>query len=598
MLRDSDAEIRMRTDQELPALKNIHMEAVGGPEALPDQALQTDAQIFYRMALSCLADADHSDTALHYGNDLADTAPAELKPEVRLGMLDRYIKTLPGNDERSRLRREMYQSCRDAVVSGGFVSCDSPVGSGKTTAVMAHLLRQAVKRKARRVFVILPYTNIIRQSADVYRRALVLPGEDPEAVVAEVHHRADYENEDLRQLTALWRAPVVVTTAVAFFETLASNRPSTLRRLHELPGSVIFMDEAHAALPVRLLPLAWRWIHMLQKDWGCYWVFASGSLVRFWTIPELTDLCPEVPELVGDQLRDRLMQYENHRIEFLWRERPLSRPELEDWVTSQPGPRLVIMNTVQSAAVIARDLQKKYGRSHVEHLSTALTAADRSAVIDRIQKRLKDKTDNDWTLVSTSCVEAGVDFSFRSGFREISSLLSLLQTAGRISRGGEYEDAQIWSFSMQDDPMLKRNPDIEHSAIILRSYFEQKRRIEPALSTRAIRDELIQYDKDIEKRERLMKKEKTGSFKTVADEFHVIESNTVPVLVSDRIAEQVIRGKGDWRLIQKHTVSISQYKLRDWGVAEIRPGLYRWNLAYDNFVGYMAGVMDCMNLIL
>ena len=38
-------------------------------------------------------------------------------------------------------------------------------------------------------------------------------------VVAELHHRADFENENIRHLTALWRAPIIVTTAVAF-ETL------------------------------------------------------------------------------------------------------------------------------------------------------------------------------------------------------------------------------------------------------------------------------------------------------------------------------------------------------------------------------------------
>ena len=117
-----------------------------------------------------------------------------------------------------------------------------------------------------------------------------LPGEEPETVVAELHCKADFEDEDTRYLTSLWRAPIIVTTAVAFFETLASNRPGTLRRLHELPGSIIFMDEAHAALPLKLLPLAWHWMKVLEKEWSCYWILASGSLVRFWQIPELVGM--------------------------------------------------------------------------------------------------------------------------------------------------------------------------------------------------------------------------------------------------------------------------------------------------------------------
>jgi CRISPR-associated endonuclease/helicase Cas3 len=99
---------------------------------------------------------------------------------------------------------------------------------------------------------VLPYTNIIKQSVEIYREALVLPEERPEDVVAEHHHQADFEDVSLRQLATLWRAPVIVTTAVQFFETLASHHPARLRKLHELPSSAVFVDETHAAIPSHL----------------------------------------------------------------------------------------------------------------------------------------------------------------------------------------------------------------------------------------------------------------------------------------------------------------------------------------------------------
>lgn len=141
-------------------------------------------------------------------------------------------------------------------VNSGISSCDSPVGFGKTTALMAHLLMQAQNRGLRRIFVVQPFTNIIKQSVDTYRNSLVLPGENAEVVVAELHHRADFEHNDTRYLTALWRAPIIVTTAVAFFETLASNSPATLRRLHELPGSgLMLMRQSGTAIGRWLLVL-------------------------------------------------------------------------------------------------------------------------------------------------------------------------------------------------------------------------------------------------------------------------------------------------------------------------------------------------------
>ena len=134
------------------------------------------------------------------------------------------------------------------------VACEGPVGLGKTTAVTAHLLRRAIKNGLRHLIIVAPYTNIISQTAKVLRRALTLSGESPEEVVAEHHHRADFSGRADRELAVLWRAPVILTTAVQFFETLASNHPGQLRKLHELPGSGIFLDEAHAALPARLWP--------------------------------------------------------------------------------------------------------------------------------------------------------------------------------------------------------------------------------------------------------------------------------------------------------------------------------------------------------
>ena len=43
-------------------------------------------------------------------------------------------------------------------------------------------------------------------------------------------------NIESREMAVLWDAPITVTTAVQFFETLAGNKPAALRKLHELAG--------------------------------------------------------------------------------------------------------------------------------------------------------------------------------------------------------------------------------------------------------------------------------------------------------------------------------------------------------------------------
>lgn len=592
-LRDRDPELRFKTDHSLKALTSLHHQLVGGTLPTTVDAEPTDAAIFCRMALSCLVDGDHGDTAAQYQNAQNDLSWPKLHPAERLAALDRYVSCLGNGDIRSSLRDELYKTCRTAPMDEGFVFCDSPVGSGKTTALMAYLLHMAAEKGLRRIFVVLPFTNIITQSVEVYRKALVLPGEDPNLVVAELHHRAEFDDPSLRKLTALWHAPIVVTTAVAFFETLASNHPAVLRRLHELPGSAIFLDEAHTALPLKLIPMAWHWMTELAQHWSCHWLLASGSLVQFWQIPELFK--PEeslpIPSLIPDALRARLADYEVQRIKFCWEPKAKSRRELISWVMAKPGPRLLIVNTIQTAAVLAQDICRNYGRSRVEHLSTALTPEDRATVLARVEKRLADKSDADWVLVATSCVEAGMNFSFRTGFREVASMLSLLQAAGRINRDGAFSDSAIWSFTLQDDRMIVPNKNLTASARIVQEYFKSNTPITPDLSTRSIQQELkedmtiqniIQY---------LHNQENALQFATVSEKFVAIDQDTVPAISDPLLVKQVRAGQTSWMQLQRKSFSIPRKRIERYHGEPLGHNLYVWTLPYDSFLGYMAGVI-------
>jgi CRISPR-associated endonuclease Cas3-HD len=589
-----DITIREHVDESLPELLKIHKALVKDQKFAANENVKGNQTLFLRLVLSCLADADHTDTAVHYKDHMEPPAQIPLQPEKRLKTLEKYVKQLSvkGNS-RSALREEMYYACKEANTDTWITSCDSPVGSGKTTAIMAHMLKQAVNRKLRRIIVVLPFTNIIKQSVEIYRKALCHDGENPKEVVAELHHRAEFQDKECRYLTALWRAPIIVTTAVTFFETLASNSPATLRRLHALPGSALFIDESHAALPVKLLPLAWHWINLYAAEWNCYWVLASGSLNKFWEIEEINrGINNNVPELVSHDLRTSLLKYEKGRVSYRYEKTPKNAEELIMWINKFSGPRLLIVNTVQSAAVIADQYAKKYGRDKVEHLSTALTPEDRDKTINRIKERLADTSDTDWTLVATSCVEAGVNFSFRNGFRELSSLVSLLQAAGRVNREGFYENSEVWTFKLVENELLKNNPELKESAKILEIFFKKKIPIDPELSTESIKEE-ITTDVVSSIYEKLVLAEQINRFPEVEKLFKVINTDTRLVLVDDELADKIKNHKKvDWLELQKKSVNILESKLKESRTSTIIPGVYHWNLKYDGFLGYMAGLLE------
>ncbi len=566
-----------------------------------------------RLALSCLVDADHGDTACHYGNE-GGMFPPNCRWQERLQALQEYTDSLFNQDpesQRNILRKEIFKSCKDAGIGYGIVACDSPVGTGKTTAVMAHLLNVAIQKKLRHIIVVLPYTNIIKQSVETYRNALVLPGENGAEVVAEHHHQADFDHIDSRYLTTLWKAPIIVTTAVQFFETIASDKPARLRKLHELPGTAVFIDEVHNTIPSWMWPQMWQWINELVGGWSCHFVLASGSLPRFWEFPKMAKTNVSIPDLVPKQIREKADQAERKRIKYSTIPEPLSLATLIERILSVPGPRLVIMNTVQSAAVVAHELcgvesgkRKGDGYCNVLHLSTALCPVDRDKVVDQVEMQLGNKSEKDWTLVATSCVEAGMDFSFTTAFRESCSVSSLIQIGGRANRHGEELVSEIWDFRVfRDEPLLNKHPSFDNSRMVLAELFAERKMdalTSTALATEAMRREVMTtFDK---KAEKIADREKKYDFPGVASLCRVIDADTRTVVVSQRLITILQQGiKVEYKDLLRNSVQLWPKKVEFLALEEISasPGLYKMpEEYYGGFggnskpcLGYMKGVL-------
>jgi len=568
-----------------------------------------------RVALSCLIDADHGDTARHYSNEI-EVSKVQRRWKERLVALQQYVNKLPkGNTMRERhrnsLRKRLFEACYNAPIEPSIRVCDAPVGSGKTTAIMAHLLRVAVERKPelRHIIIVIPYTNIITQSVEIYRKALVLEGERPEEVVVEHHHRADFEDINLRQLATHWKAPIIVTTAVQFFETLGSADPARLRKLHELPGSAVFVDEVHAAIPSHLWPQMWRWLETWCRNWGGHLVLASGSLPRFWELNEYSEIIrgddqtpmPEVPDLIKDKiLRNDLKQAEERRITYMRRpekSNALDCDSLIDFVIhKKPGPRLLIVNTVQTAAFIAQAMRKS--GHDVLHLSTALAPIHRSLIVERVKRKLHNGSP-DWTLVSTSCVEAGMNFSFRIGFRERASTSSLIQIGGRVNRGDEFNDAEVWDLLIKDD-CFSINPSLTISRQAL-DYFSisELNYMHPAqLATFAYRREWSFGAK--EKARQLINYEEKMEYPSVAKECRVIDADTRIVIIDKALVESIQKGDRISKdELLNYSVQIWANKIEKLSLTPVIKGnqssdtcLYYWPYEYDpNFLGYMEGVL-------
>lgn len=591
---------RARTLAELDNLLNAHTAAVGAAHQIsPPPAHWTG--LTRRLLLSCLVDADHTDTSIHY-EEFAESDEIALQAKARLEALRRYVESLPASssEERDRLRSAFFEHCIATSFTERIIACDAPVGTGKTTALAAHALRIAIDRGLDRIIIVLPFTNLIDQTVSRLRSALVLPGDNPERVIIAHHHRADFSGVDARSLAQTWRAPIVVTTAVQFFEAMSASSARALRKLHRVAHTAIIIDEAHAAIPFHLWQQHWRWLRELTAEWGAHIILASGTLPEFWRLPNVAgdSIEQEIPNLLRDHpaLREQLARFESHRLKPRLHPTKLRLVDFAPLLASQemPGPRLVVMNTVLAAAQVAHALRKS--GMEVLHLSTALAPRDRALVLARILARLKDRSPEhrNWSLVATSCVEAGMDFSFASGLRERSSLFSLLQLGGRVNRGGDdYPHSLLLDF-VADEPRW-RHPGIVAEIQTTSAMIAAGENLDHTMATTYL-SRLAQHRDISERSSDIVQAEAVANYPKVDRLCRVISAETETVLIDEELRRRIESGERinsrEWQAV---SVQLWSNKIAQFGLQPLRGGseLFAWPHRYDpEFIGIMAAVVE------
>lgn len=262
--------------------------APDGPPQRPNSFGPAFSQSFLvRMLFSCLVDADFIATErfLHPDSPTRGTpiAPAELRERLRNAL--RPLRARASESALSAIRSEILDHAEGkAAEPPGLFTLTVPTGGGKTLAALAFALDHAVRYGLRRVVVVIPFTAIIEQTAQVYREALGVPG-----AVLEHHVGFDWERmpvgdggDERDGAGALRRAaencdvPVVVTTAVQFFESLFANRTSRCRKLHNLVRSVVVLDEAQT-MPTGLLLPCMAALEELTLNYGSSVVLCTAT---------------------------------------------------------------------------------------------------------------------------------------------------------------------------------------------------------------------------------------------------------------------------------------------------------------------------------
>lgn len=394
----------------------------------------TDVEMWIRILFSAVVDADYLATEAFYGKVNRAVVRHVDAITALCSSLDERLARFRADTPVNIIRADVLAQCRAAAADPpGIFSLSVPTGGGKTLSSLAFALEHAQTYGKQRVIVVIPFTSIIEQTAKEYRDPLGARNvvEHHSAFDAESALHTDSELEIKRHLaTENWDAPIIVTTAVQFFESLFANSPSHCRKLHNIVNSVIVIDEAQT-LPVDFLIPVLDAIRQLVSHYGCTILFSTATqqpaLQRREALPqgfpesEVRQIIRDPATLAG-QLR---------RVEVEW--------PVPDEITPYEVLARNIADLPQALAIVhrrddARTMAAMLPSVGRYHLSALMCAAHRSATLRQVKAAVR--AGEPCRLVSTQLVEAGVDVDFPVVYRAMAGLDSLAQAAGRCNREG------------------------------------------------------------------------------------------------------------------------------------------------------------------
>lgn len=450
-------------------------EAILKPSAgLPDlNAIRTDQKdnipgrfaLWVRMLFSCLVDADFLDTERFMSQGKAEARRGfmpvdELEKRLaeRLALMAQEVAARGEAGSQVNLKRaEVLRAClAKAELPPGVFSLTVPTGGGKTLSSLAFALRHAVRHGKRRVIYAIPYTSIIEQTAGIFRSIF---GDEN---VIEHHSNVEVgdKQETARSRLACenWDAPLIVTTNVQLLESLFASRTSRCRKLHNLVGSVIVLDEAQL-LPVPYLQPVVDVLRLLVKDYGVTLVLCTAtqptleSRNGFDQARQLRGFAAgEIREIIDDVigLYSALERVKVHLPADL--KTPCNWEQLAPQIAGHDAVLAIVGRRADARELYMR--VKAEDRTGLWHLSGLMCAQHRSdtiadikqALLARRQALAAGQTPPPIRVISTQLVEAGVDIDFPVVYRALAGLDSIAQAAGRCNREGRLDKGEVHVF--------------------------------------------------------------------------------------------------------------------------------------------------------
>ncbi|MCT4614102.1 MAG: CRISPR-associated helicase Cas3' [Marinifilaceae bacterium] len=348
----------------------------------------------------------------------------------------------------------------------------APTGAGKTYTLLA-LANQIRSRKGNLgIIYSLPFLSITEQVEKIASGLLsnVLSvnskNENERIENAQISFENNQTEENLKVILKedfiqnTFDHPFVITTFVQFFETLVSNRNSTLLKLPNFRNRIFLIDEVQA-LPPRLYIFFSALLTEFCRRYNSYAIVSTATMPKLDIPIKDTDIEKRADLLFKNYLQPaELLNAKKYFSENIFNRyqikvlaEKLTSVQLTKHILSVDDSCLVILNTIADTKDLYVKLKENFENIYL--LNTHFIPEGRTKIIDSVKQHL-EKSEK-VILISTQLIEAGVDIDFPIVFRDMCPLPSLIQSAGRCNRNNLFDMGLVCFFELISDSGQSRS---------------------------------------------------------------------------------------------------------------------------------------------
>ncbi|WP_149713104.1 CRISPR-associated helicase Cas3' [Campylobacter concisus] len=346
--------------------------------------------------------------------------PKQQTKYILIDVLEAGIQNLPPNKKRDAFRNFVLNNFDK---ERKLFTLTAPTGYGKTLTA----LNFALKFNKSRIIYALPFTSIIDQTYDIVAKIY----KNSDILVSKAHHKTTIDEENLTDedryskikfLMESFSGEINVTTLYQLIFALFGNKNKDNVKFNQLKNSVVIIDEAQA-IPYNFRKDFILLCEIISQRLGTIFIFMSATMpvIKSENFKEISNL-------------DYFAKQDRYVIKWL---DIGGEDELLEKICEAASDKntLVVVNTIKKAQELFTKLRDKFscfclnGYMYDDHKRATI-----EAVRCAIDKNKVDPLASKILLISTQSIEAGVDLDFDIGFREVSPISSIIQTAGRVNR--------------------------------------------------------------------------------------------------------------------------------------------------------------------